>query len=71
VPKHEGRILKLRTGADDELTQIDAAPVETTPQVKSKPKAEASLVGILDLSPSKELTQPPQFNPLQIFVSQN
>jgi hypothetical protein len=25
----------------------------------------------LDLSPSKELTQPPQFNPLQIFVSQN
>ncbi|CAF0716214.1 unnamed protein product [Brachionus calyciflorus] len=67
VPKHEGRLMKLRSGAEDELTQIDSAAFENTPVLKSKAKNEIQLTQILDLNPSKELTQPSQFHPLHVF----
>lgn len=66
VPKHESRIQKLRVGAEDELTQIDSVPSAKT---KSKTQTEQTTTQILDLNPSKELSQPPQFHPLHIFVN--
>ena len=59
VPKYESRIKNLRIGAEDETTQVHSASSnigsENSPQ-------------ILDLNPSKELTEPPRFHPLHIFV---
>lgn len=60
VPKHESRIKNLRIGAEDETTQLDSTSPDNT--------TENSSPQILDLNPSQELTEPPKFHPLHIFV---
>jgi hypothetical protein len=80
VPKHEHRLGKLRTGAEDELSQIESAVVETiikrpshksiqsSPAVTTEAKTtEANR--IVDLTPAKELHEPIDYPTMHVFVS--
>jgi hypothetical protein len=85
VPKFENRIMKLRSGAEDELTQIDSMSIIMPVSNKDKSKketlsnnesginnnkkdAEAHFAQIIDLKPSKQLSQPVEYPPIHIFV---
>jgi hypothetical protein len=97
VSKFENRLSKLRTGAEDELTQIDSTLIETektsrkveepikeesnqefradaSPATLNKQnltdETETSIKNkkIIDLNPSKKLSQPNEYSSMHIFV---
>ena len=97
VSKFENRLSKLRTGAEDELTQIDSTLIETekTSRKIEEPIKEESNQGIhadasqptsnnqnltdetetsiknkkiIDLTPSKKLSEPNEYSAMHIFV---
>ena len=90
IPKHENRLFRLRTGAEDELTQIDSNMIRPTKDTANKnpamsaqskkvtmEKSTKSLSAstgskpetqIIDLVPSKQLSEPVDYSPMHIFV---
>lgn len=73
VPIHEKRLMSLRKGAEDELTQIDTSLIKTNKtETKVKIKEEAKPVKestkIIDLVPLKQLSEPCDYSPMHIFV---
>lgn len=98
VSKFENRLSKLRTGADDELTQIDSTLInaenkatKTEEPFKEELKQEKNVQlpmpmtnsenitdelinrnkKIIDLIPSKKLSQPSEYSAMHIFVILN
>lgn len=89
VPKHESRLFKLRTGAEDELTQIDSIPIAPVQNSKNPKQFESAAhstptdlktfrpitsndvkpTQIIDLVPSKQLSEPVEYSPMHIFVN--
>ena len=90
VSKFENRISKLRTGAEDELTQIDsikknervktnstvrqhaieskAESYKKSPESQSIHSHEDKTTAIIDLVPSKHLSEPTEYPAIHIFV---
>ncbi len=98
VSKFENRLSKLRTGADDELTQIDSSLINAEnkakkveepfkeelkqeknvqlpmPMTNSENITDESInrnKKIIDLIPSKKLSQPSEYSAMHIFVILN
>jgi len=64
VAKHE---VRLRQGAEDELTQIDAG-VMNKEEVEVSASAGESSTRIIDLVPAGQLSEPADYSPMHIFV---
>ncbi len=64
VPKHE---VRLRQGAEDELTQIDAGMMKKE-EVEVSASAEETSTRIIDLVPAAQLSEPADYSPMHIFV---
>lgn len=72
VPIHEKRLMQLRRGAEDELTQIDSNLInKTEPKTKLKESQEKvkETTKIIDLVPLKQLSEPCEYPPMHIFVT--
>ena len=81
VPLFEKRLITLRKGAEDELTQIDSNLIskqqsssKTDPKVtvesgKQDEKVHVTKTKIIDLVPLKQLSEPCDYSAMHIFVS--
>lgn len=86
IPRHENRIMKLRTGAEDELSQVSSSfsskliafkdsqqgfkkNVNRGEEDASKSESQTT-TSIIDISPGKNLSEPVDYPPLHIFVSE-
>ena len=96
IPKYENRLFKLRSGAEDELTQIDAIIIRPNVAISAKSHTKSNQnvdksnqmsatthstssssplakyeTQIIDLTPSKQLSEPLDYSPMHIFVNLN